>query len=102
MIVDLPGTTTNDINKKIIGLREEGGAITLSRVLTLVISLDSDDLLEDSIEAANFASGEPGTAMLVLKRRLPGKRRGSACVKPTRKLRKAKSCARFATVKSVK
>ena len=31
--------TTNDINKKIIGLREEGGAITLSRVLTLVISL---------------------------------------------------------------
>ena len=53
MIVDLPATTTNDINKKITGLREEGGAITLSRVLTLVISLDSDDLLEDSIEAAN-------------------------------------------------
>ena len=42
MIVDLPDTTTNDINKKIIGLREEGGAITLGRVLTLVISLDSD------------------------------------------------------------
>ena len=55
MIVDLPDTTTNDINKKITGLREEGGAITLGRVLTLVISLDSDDLLEDSIEAANFA-----------------------------------------------
>ena len=43
MIVDLPDTTTNDINKKITGLREEGGAITMGRVLTLVISLDSDD-----------------------------------------------------------
>ena len=42
MIVDLPDTTTNDINKKITGLREEGGAITLSRVLTLVISLDCE------------------------------------------------------------
>jgi hypothetical protein len=49
-----------------------------------------------------FTIGEPGTAMLVLKRRLPGKRRGNACVKPTRKLRRAKSCARFATVKSVR
>jgi glucose-6-phosphate dehydrogenase assembly protein OpcA len=58
MIVDLPNTTTNDINRKITGLREEGGAITLSRVLTLVISLHSDDLLEDSIQAATFASRE--------------------------------------------
>ncbi len=58
MIVDLPQTTTSAINKKIIGIREEGGALTLSRVLTLVISVDSDDILEDSIEAANFASRE--------------------------------------------
>lgn len=67
MIVDLPDTSTNDINKKITGLREEGGAITLSRVLTLVISLDSDDLLEESIEAANFASREhPCRVILVV------------------------------------
>ena len=66
MIVDLPGTTTNDISKKITGLREEGGAITLSRVLTLVISLDSDDLLEDSIEAANFASREHPCRVIVV------------------------------------
>jgi glucose-6-phosphate dehydrogenase assembly protein OpcA len=66
MIVDLPGTTTNDINKKITGLREEGGAITLSRVLTLVISLDSDELLEDSIEAANFASREHPCRVIVV------------------------------------
>lgn len=65
MIVDLPDTSTNDINKKITGLREEGGAITLSRVLTLVISLDNDELLEDSIEAANFASREHPCRVIV-------------------------------------
>lgn len=74
VIVDLPGTTTNDINKKITGLREEGGAITLSRVLTLVISLDSDDLLEDSIEAANFASREHPCRVIVV---VPGDRDGT-------------------------
>nr|WP_090341937.1 glucose-6-phosphate dehydrogenase assembly protein OpcA [Mycolicibacterium malmesburyense]CRL71743.1 opcA protein [Mycolicibacterium malmesburyense] len=71
MIVDLPDTTTNDINKKITGLREEGGAITLSRVLTLVISLDSDELFEDSIEAANFASREHPCRVIVV---VPGDR----------------------------
>ena len=66
MIVDLPNTNTNDINKKITRLREEGGAITLSRVLTLVISLHTDDLLEDSIEAANFASREHPSRVIVV------------------------------------
>jgi glucose-6-phosphate dehydrogenase assembly protein OpcA len=66
MIVDLPNATTNDINKKITGLREEGGAITLSRVLTLVIALDSDALLEDAIEAANFASREHPCRVIVV------------------------------------
>jgi glucose-6-phosphate dehydrogenase assembly protein OpcA len=65
MIVDLPNTNTNDINKKITGLREEGGAITLSRVLTLVISLDSEEHLEDSVEAANFASREHPCRVIV-------------------------------------
>lgn len=58
MIVNLPDATTNDVNKKIIDLREEGGAVTMGRVLTLVIAPDSADILEDSIEAANFASRE--------------------------------------------
>ena len=66
VIVDLPNTTTNDISKKITGLREDGGSITLSRVLTLVISLHSDDLLEDSIEAANFASREHPCRVIVV------------------------------------
>ncbi|MGE2726780.1 glucose-6-phosphate dehydrogenase assembly protein OpcA [Mycolicibacterium pulveris] len=65
MIVDLPDTTTNDINKKITGLREEGGAITLSRVLTLVIAPDSDECLEDAVEAANYASREHPCRVIV-------------------------------------
>ncbi len=69
MIVNLPGTTTNDVNKKITGLREEGGALTLSRVLTLVIALKGGDGLEDSIEAANFASREHPCRVIVV---LPG------------------------------
>jgi glucose-6-phosphate dehydrogenase assembly protein OpcA len=58
MIVDLPDTTTNEVNQKIIDLREEGGAVTMGRVLTLVIAPDTEALLEDSIEAANYASRE--------------------------------------------
>jgi glucose-6-phosphate dehydrogenase assembly protein OpcA len=56
MIVDLEDTTTNAVNKKLDGLREEGGAFTMARVLTLVIAPDSETVLEDSIEAANAAS----------------------------------------------
>lgn len=66
MIVDLPNTTTNDLNKKIISLREEGGAITLGRVLTLVVAPDSDDLVEDAIEAAVAASREHPCRIIVV------------------------------------
>jgi glucose-6-phosphate dehydrogenase assembly protein OpcA len=71
MIVDLPATTTNDVNKKITGLREEGGALTLSRVLTLVIAPDTEEIVEDSIEAANFASREHPCRVIVV---VPGER----------------------------
>ena len=53
MIVDLPDTSTNELNKRITSLREEGGAITLGRVLTLVVAPDTEDLVEESIDAAN-------------------------------------------------
>lgn len=66
VIVDLPGTTTDVVNKKITSLRAEGGAITMSRVLTLVIAPDSDDALEDSIEAANAASHEHPCRVIVV------------------------------------
>lgn len=74
MIVKLPATNTNDINKKIIGLREEGGAVTMGRVLTLVIALDSEEGLEDSVEAANYASREHPCRVIAV---LPGDRSAS-------------------------
>jgi glucose-6-phosphate dehydrogenase assembly protein OpcA len=66
VIVDLPDSTTDVINKKIVALREEGGAITLGRVLTLVVAPDSEALLEDSIEAANAASREHPCRVIVV------------------------------------
>lgn len=71
MIVDLPDTSTDVINKKIVALREEGGAITLGRVLTLVIAPDTEALLEESIEAANAASREHPCRVIVV---VPGDR----------------------------
>lgn len=66
MIVDLPGTTTTEINKRITALREEGGAITLGRVLTLVIALDTGDVDEGAIEAATSASREHPCRIIVV------------------------------------
>lgn len=66
MIVDLPDTTTNTINKRITSLREEGGAITLGRVLTLVVAPDNEDILEDAIEAAVGASREHPCRIIVV------------------------------------
>jgi glucose-6-phosphate dehydrogenase assembly protein OpcA len=66
MIVDLPDTDTGAINKKIVALREEGGAITLGRVLTLVIAPDTEAVLEESIEAANAASREHPCRVIVV------------------------------------
>jgi glucose-6-phosphate dehydrogenase assembly protein OpcA len=66
MIVDLPDSSTDVINKKIVELREEGGAITLGRVLTLVIAPDTEAMLEESIEAANAASREHPCRVIVV------------------------------------
>ncbi len=66
MIVELADTTTNEINKKITEVREEGGALTLGRVLTLVIAPDCEETLESSIQAANFASREHPCRVIVV------------------------------------
>ena len=65
MIVDLPDTTTSAISKALVKVREEGGAVALGRVLTLVIaSAGSTD--EEAIEAANDASREHPMRVIVL------------------------------------
>jgi len=66
MIVDLPDTTTNVINKRITSLREEGGAITLGRVLTLVVAPHCEEILEDAINAAVSASREHPCRIIVV------------------------------------
>lgn len=66
MIVDLPDTTTNDLNKRITQLREEGGAITLGRVLTLVVAPDNEEILEEATEAAVGASREHPCRIIVV------------------------------------
>ncbi|HWT47593.1 MAG TPA: oxidoreductase, partial [Mycobacterium sp.] len=50
MIVDLPDTTTTAVNKKLDELREKAGAVTMGRVLTLIIAPDREDLLEESLK----------------------------------------------------
>ncbi len=66
MIVELPDTSTNEINKQLDELREKAGAVTLGRVLTLVIAPDSEAVLEESIEAANAASHEHPSRVIVV------------------------------------
>lgn len=66
VIVELPATSTNEINKQLDELREKTGAVTLGRVLTLVIAPDSEAILEESIEAANAASHEHPSRVIVV------------------------------------
>lgn len=66
MIVDLPDTNTSAVSKKLDALRNEGGAITMARVLTLVIAPDTSAILEESIEAANTASHEHPCRVIVV------------------------------------
>lgn len=65
MIVDLPDTTTSNVSKKLVTIREEGGAVALGRVLTLVISTGFGTE-EVAIEAANEASREHPMRVIVL------------------------------------
>ncbi len=74
MIIDLPETTTSAINRKLIDLRESGGAIALGRVMTLVIQTE-DGLAEQAIGAANDASREHPCRVLTVVR---GNRRGAS------------------------
>lgn len=65
MIVDLPDTTVSKIARALVRVREEGGAVALGRVLTLVI-VSSHGIQEEAIEAANDASREHPMRVIVL------------------------------------
>jgi glucose-6-phosphate dehydrogenase assembly protein OpcA len=70
MIIDLPSTTTAGINHALIDVRERGGAVTVGRVLNLVIVTDDSEQVETSISAANEASMEHPCRVLVVARGL--------------------------------
>jgi glucose-6-phosphate dehydrogenase assembly protein OpcA len=65
VIVDLPDTTISAVSKALVKVREEGGAVALGRVLTLVIS-SAGRTDEEAIEAANEASREHPMRVIVL------------------------------------
>jgi glucose-6-phosphate dehydrogenase assembly protein OpcA len=68
MIIDLPSTTTSQVNSKLVQLREEGGAITLGRVLNLVIVTADGARANEAIDAANDASREHPCRVIVVAR----------------------------------
>lgn len=64
MIVDLPSTTTSAISARLIDLRDEVGAMALSRVLTLIVSVEEEHA-EDAITVANLASHQHPARIIV-------------------------------------
>ena len=65
MIVDIPNTTISKVSKQLVQIREQGGAVALGRVLTLVIQTNLDEL-ENAIKAANESSHEHPCRVIVL------------------------------------
>ena len=65
MIIDLSDTTVSQVAKQLVKVREEGGAVALGRVLTLIIAA-RNGVAEAAIDAANDASREHPMRVIVL------------------------------------
>jgi glucose-6-phosphate dehydrogenase assembly protein OpcA len=72
VIRDLTDTTTTEISKTLVRIRNEVGAMALGRVLTLVVVVDDTDA-SDAIDVANHASRQHPCRIIVL---ISGDRRG--------------------------
>ena len=66
MIHDMPDTTVSRVAKALVSMREEGGAVALGRVLTLVIASPGEHH-EAAIDAANAASAEHPMRVIVIR-----------------------------------
>ncbi|SIR88102.1 glucose-6-phosphate dehydrogenase assembly protein OpcA [Williamsia sterculiae] len=66
MKIDLPDTSTENVAKQLVMTREHGGAVTLGRVLTLVVVTDIGEPTEGAIDAANAASREHPCRVIVV------------------------------------
>lgn len=65
MIITLNSTTSSQIAARLVRLREEGGAVALGRVLTLIVSTPPEHV-ERAVDAANDASREHPCRVLVV------------------------------------
>lgn len=74
MKIELKDTTASAIASKLVDMREEGGAVALGRVLTLIVVADGADI-ETAIDAANVASMEHPCRVIVVR---PGDGRRAA------------------------
>src|SRR5699024_7720555 len=66
VIIDLPDTSTREISKKLVRIREQAGLSTIGRVLTLLVLTDHVRGSEAAIEAANEASREHPCRVIVV------------------------------------
>ena len=74
MIVDLPSTTTAEVAKKMVALRDNVGSMALSRVLTLVV-ITNEDHADGAIETANDATRQHPSRIIVV---VTANRRGAS------------------------
>ena len=65
MIVELKDTTISKVSKALVQIREQGGAVALGRVLTLVIQTNLEEL-ESAVKSANESSREHPCRIIVL------------------------------------
>lgn len=68
MIVSLPNTTSREVAKQLVKLRDTEGAVNSGRVLTLVVCAEHDEPTEGAIEAAIAASREHPSRVIVISR----------------------------------
>lgn len=66
MIRDLPDTTSQDVSKALVSIREECGVSMMGRVLTLIVIADDIRQYEPYIQAAKTASREHPCRVLVV------------------------------------
>jgi glucose-6-phosphate dehydrogenase assembly protein OpcA len=68
MIVDMPATSTQQLNRKLVDMREESGVLAQGRVLTFVVVTDDSTNTEEAIESAIESSRQHPCRVIVLVR----------------------------------
>ncbi|ALU21543.1 oxppcycle protein OpcA [Corynebacterium pseudotuberculosis] len=66
MIFELPDTDTREISKALVRLRDKGGQVTTSRVLTLIVVAKESDDITAITNATHDSSGEHPSRVIVL------------------------------------